>query len=111
MLYKTEKPFELIVQVPKDNPDQRQTNMVFERREQKIIDVRGIEDQHTLDGNAFVYVKDKTQFNAFDDREAIENEYLPAIEQLIQKQVDQADRVFIFDWRVRYAQAGWCSGQ
>ncbi|KAI9795222.1 MAG: hypothetical protein M1833_007304 [Piccolia ochrophora] len=55
-IYNTEKPFELMTDIPADAPDQRRTNLVFHSvGEQKIRDVRGVEDRYSLDAHGFAY--------------------------------------------------------
>ena len=54
-LYKTEKPFQIYIDIPKDSTDQRKHNLVFEEGEETPIhNVRGNEDAYSLDKNGLL---------------------------------------------------------
>ena len=52
-LFKTEKPFQLFLNIPWDAIDTRQTNMDFEETLCVIQDIRGREGEFNLDEHAF----------------------------------------------------------
>jgi len=101
-LFEVEKPFELFVSLPPEVPDQRTTNISFKDVPVQIADVRGEEDKLSLDENGFVYRKHATKVTDFNDPLAIEQVYLPETVELLKREVEGADRVFVFNWKVSY---------
>ena len=99
-LYETEKPFQIFINIPEDAQDQRDTNLVFKRVPLTVHDVRGISPNFTLDTNGFIYRHHTFKPTDFSHRPSVEQTYLPQIEQLLKTEVDGADRIFFFDWRV-----------
>ncbi|MCJ1393440.1 hypothetical protein MMC18_006315 [Xylographa bjoerkii] len=100
-LYESEKPFQIFINIPKDADDLRDTNLVFENVSLPIRDIRNYPHQISLDGNGFIYLKHVTNVTMFSNREVVEREYLPEIEALLKSKLDDVDRVFCFDWRLR----------
>jgi hypothetical protein len=99
-LYNTEKPFQIFSYL--EDPNVRYTNLVFKDGGTECVhDVRGKESECTLDRNGFKFVRHQTSLTSFDKKEDIEKSYLPEIENLVRKHVDDAEMVFTFDWRVR----------
>ena len=102
-IYKKEKPFQVYIDLPKDAPDQRKHNLVFEEGEETVVhDVRGREGMYTLDKNGFSYITHASELreSQFYDREAVEGTYLPECEKLIRLSLGGVDQICIFDWRV-----------
>ena len=99
-LYKREKPFSILIDIPKNAPDQRYTNVVYEDREETFHDVRGKEQTFSLNDHGFTYRHHNFEFDDYEDREAVEAGYLPKVEQFIRAEVEDVDKVFFFDWRV-----------
>lgn len=99
-LYKREKPFQILIDIPKDAPDQRYTNLDYEDREEKFHDVRGKEQMYSLDDHGFAYRHHDFAFDEYENRAAVEANYLPKIEHFIKKEIQDVDKVFFFDWRV-----------
>lgn len=101
-LYETEKPFQLFVNIPPEAEDQRTTNLVFEDVALPIQDVRGISNDWNIDEKGFVYRRHETNatLEDFGSRKAVEQIYLPEVEDLLRKELEGVDRVFFFDWRV-----------
>lgn len=99
-LYEKEKPFQLFLDLPPDVADQRRTNLAFETRMVEVKNIRGHEKCFDLDENGFIY-RTMDGFEDLKDKTEVTGQYLPAIEQLLRKEVEHADRIFIFDWRVR----------
>jgi len=102
-LYKREKPFQILIDIPEDAPDQRSTNLEYEDKEVEFQDVRGKEQAYTLNDHGFTYRHYDFGFDEYEDREAVEKRYLPKVEDFIRKEVDEVDKIFIFDWRLRHA--------
>ena len=102
-IYKTEKPFEIFIDLPPELKDTQRTNLIFKPvANQTVQDARGREESFSLDANGFTWRKHQTKVKEFTDGDHIVNNYLPEMEELIKSQVDGADKVYIFDWRVSY---------
>jgi len=108
-LYHHEKPFNIFLDPPKDAKDQRTTNLTYEDRETYFRDVRGHESSFSLDGNGFIFRRYSLTFDNFEDPKAVETEYLPEVERIIKQEVEGADKIFIFDWRVMKQCISFCS--
>jgi hypothetical protein len=100
-LFEVEKPFELFVDIPPDVEDQRSTNIHFCETSTQISDVRGQEDTLSLDENGFIYRSHITKITDFADPAVIEEQYIPEMEELLKMEVDGADKVFVFNWKVQ----------
>ena len=100
-LYKVEKPFQILIDIPKSAPDQRYTNLIYEDKEETFYDVRGEEQMYSLNDHGFTYRHHDFGFKDYEDREAVEASYLPKVEHFIRVEVEDVDKVFFFDWRVR----------
>jgi len=102
-LYNKEKPFQIFLDIPAEAEDQRESNLAFEEVEHQITDIRGKEKEFSLDKNGFQFAHmpvGERELN-IKDRQLVEFEYLPKVEKLVKTEVAGADKVFIFDWRVR----------
>ena len=99
-LYEWEKPFQIFIDIPEDAEDQRDTNLVFKQERLTIFDVRGLATKFSLDDNGFIYRRHEMGHVDFSSRKAVDQSYLPEVEQLLRKELEGVDRVFIFDWRV-----------
>jgi hypothetical protein len=100
-LYKTEKPFEIFVNIPEGSADRRPTNLVFELGEkQKIRNIRGHENDFHLDTHGFKTCSRPICFDLWEDMNAVTSQYLPEIEQVLREEVEGADEIFVFDWQV-----------
>lgn len=99
-LYRHEKPFQIFI--PIEDGD-RQTNLEFESRTQRIVDMRPRLDSFKLDENGFEVQTLPTSLSAdqLHDPEMIKTKYLPEIEKGLNFIEGGFDRVFFFDWRVR----------
>lgn len=99
-LYEEEKPFQIFINIPEDAEDQRNTNLVFRKVSLDIHDVREHFRDFSLDTNGFMYRQHTTKVTSFRDREFVIENYLPEIEALLKHEVQGADQIFFFDWRV-----------
>jgi hypothetical protein len=99
-LYEREKPFNIFINLPEDAKDTRTNNLEFDIKDTTFHDVRGEESDFTLDDHGFAFLKYQHDFKNFDNREAVESEYLPQIEKMVKEKIPGADRVALFDWRV-----------
>lgn len=103
-LYSTEKPFQILIDIPRDSSDQRTTNVEFERGPvETVTDMRGSEFAYQLDQHGFQVFKSATCLLSaqFEDPVMISQRYLPECAELLRKNLDGADRIHIFGWRVR----------
>lgn len=100
-LYEREKPFEIVTDAVQGS-ESRRTNLVFGTNgRQTISDIRGREDtRFALDSHGFAYKSKPCPFDGYDNKQSIIDEYLPWAESVIQQEVGDMGRVFIFDWRV-----------
>ncbi len=99
-LFHEEKPFLLLYDIPDDYDDKRTTNIIFEKIEKQVRDIRESKRKFTLDQNGFKIANHQTTVKAFKDRKIVDETYLPEIEQLLREEVEGVDQVFFFDWRV-----------
>ena len=99
-LFHKERPFNIFLEIPPEAKDQRKTNVVFEDVEIPINDMRGREAEFDLDNHGFM-VGNLPAFHGDLDTTTIQEKHLPAVERLLNEKVEGADRVVIFDWRVR----------
>ena len=105
-LYEWEKPFQIFIDIPKNAEDQRDTNLVFKQERLTIQDVRELSSKPSLDDIGFIYRRHTTRHVDFSSRKAVDQSYLPEVEQLLRKELEGVDRVFIFDWRVCIGRLG-----
>lgn len=100
-LYETQKPFQIFINIPENLTQIQQTNLVFKQgREEVIHNIRGNEQSYQLDEHGFMLCNHRTDIKNWTDSQEIETKYLPEIETLLRKEIDEVDRVFFFDWRV-----------
>ncbi|EXJ85022.1 hypothetical protein A1O3_05697 [Capronia epimyces CBS 606.96] len=104
-LYEKEKPFVYLSAVPKYSLDPRQSNFEFHSVPVPIRDVRGEEVNYTLDSHGFTFRTSPVQLQPddFNDADVVEREYLPQVKELLRREVEGVDDIFIFDWRMRRA--------
>jgi len=69
-------------------------------KEVLVHDIRGSEDQYTLDGQGFQVVKDVSKEKDFLDDDSIKKVYYPEVEELL-KRTTGASKIFIFDHTIR----------
>ncbi|KAK7402980.1 hypothetical protein QQX98_011256 [Neonectria punicea] len=95
--FKTEKPYEIISQVPEGCPQKNFT--LGPAPEQVIHDLRGQESEFNLNDNGFEVRRNEISMTSF-GQDDVESHYLPAIKPLLQD-VDPGSEVDNFDWRLR----------
>lgn len=94
-------PYNYVEEPPKGEP---RRNYGDDFRIVPISDIRGHEDQFSLDHDAFQIlgaVESSTTYETFDDDEVIRRVYYPEVEQLILKHVPGARSVVLFDHTIR----------
>jgi len=101
-LYEREKPFQIFSQLPPDAEDQRPTNLVFGNAPAEVIkDLREMEANFKLDQNGFMIRQQEMPKTDLMTEQAVRNEYIPPIEELLRREVDGVDYIYCFDWGVR----------
>ena len=108
-LYASEKPFQIFIDIPEDAEDQRDTNLVFKKVNVAVRDVRESSTNFSLDANGFIFRKYVPKTTDFSQRTVIERSYLPEIEKVLKEELEDVDRVFVFDWRVSLRASEHCS--
>lgn len=101
-LYTKEKPFQLFVPPAADAVDKRADNLEFEAKEQTFVDIRGREDEFSLDTHGFQTGVYPTRLDSdmFGDRETVETRYFDEVREILKDVEGGYDEVFLFDWRV-----------
>jgi hypothetical protein len=105
-LFLTEKPFEIVIDIPADAPDQRQTNCTFSNApEERVESVRDRIDEFYLDTHGFTFVQHKSELedSEWKNRERIEAIYLKECEKILKSNLDRVDRVHFYNWLVSFA--------
>lgn len=98
-LYLTERPYSLKFEAP---AGLRRSNILVEKHQQNIEDVRGLEKNLTLDENGFVLVHLDTEmtYEDFEEEDRVKAVYLVEVAEMLQKLVG-ASRVQVFEYVVR----------
>lgn len=100
-LYEKEKPFQVFATVDEESTE-KLSNLVFAQGPPvTICDLRGQCDHFTLDQNGFMVRHDRIPDVDFSTEEAVRQNILPRLEELIRREVEGADVVYCFDWGVR----------
>jgi hypothetical protein len=101
-VYAKEKPYWLFIGRPEHMPNLDLTNVKTDAVTGiPLRDVRGHEAEYSLDKHGFQYIKHHQTFDAFDDEQRIIDEYLPQVERTIRDSIPYAEKIFVYDWRVR----------
>ncbi|KAF5228607.1 hypothetical protein FAUST_10975 [Fusarium austroamericanum] len=101
-LYKREKPYLLFVGKPASAEHEKHTNVELETVSNvPVHDVRGRQHEYTIDEHGFQFVTHQQMFSDFDNENLISQHYLREVEKVISKNIPYANRVLVFDWRLR----------
>lgn len=104
-LYLTEKPFQIFFEIPYEIEDQRQTNLVFKEKDIAIQNIRGREEQSQLDKHGFIIRRFSKGAACLAsgklDENTVQFSYFPAVQELLKTEVEDVDRAFLLDRRVR----------
>jgi len=92
----------MFVPVAADAVDTRSTNLEFEAKEQIFEDIRGREDDFSLDSHGFQTGAYPTRLDSdmFGDKETVETQYFDEVREILRDVEGGYDEVFLFDWRV-----------
>ncbi|MCJ1359294.1 MAG: hypothetical protein MMC33_009295 [Icmadophila ericetorum] len=83
-------------------PGEPQYNYKLPEHQTVVHDVRGREQDFTLEKNAFATISGvSSEEKDFSDDEHIKNVYYPEVEKLLLNHVDGAQRIFLFDHTIR----------
>ncbi|KAK2761212.1 hypothetical protein FQN54_001733 [Arachnomyces sp. PD_36] len=102
-------PFNYVEQPP---PGEPQNNYRKEAHQVTVNDIRGHEDEYSLDKHAFLALKSvptsvlDTQAFDDDDDAFMKNSYYPEVERIILDNVPGSNRVLIFDHTIRRSRPG-----
>jgi hypothetical protein len=96
-LYEKERPFQLFIDLPPDAKDCRVSNLVFERHDVEIADIRDSQDQFSIDTHGFMVRTHKTGVAEFTNRRLIKEAYLSEVEEMLRSTLDGVDRCFVFN--------------
>lgn len=98
-LYTTEKPFQVFISEDHSAKGQRNTNLLWEEINVTVEDFRGEGDFFEIDNHGFTS-RPIEGFARLENTTEIEQSYIPAIKDLIRKEIAEAGTVFVYDWRV-----------
>lgn len=100
-IYKEQKPLQI---TPNFMDNQNKTNVKLAPGELETVqDVRGRENEFTLDRNGFRYCHAPTAFKDWSSQPSIAQSYLPELETLLRKEIDGCDEIMFYDARIRHA--------
>ncbi|KAI0908005.1 hypothetical protein F4823DRAFT_640684 [Ustulina deusta] len=99
-LYEKERPFQIFTDLVPESKDQRKTNLVWDERQIEVRDFRAHADQFQLDTHGFATCR-LPGFRELLDRDTITEQYLPAVQDMLQSQLQDVGTVFVYDWRIR----------
>lgn len=99
--YEKEKPYQVFLGGAEEVDGIKDTNLCFKESPELVVnDLRGQEKDFNLDRNGFSVCTHETAVTRFGTAEEIEQVYLPEIEAMLKREVEDVGRVFFFDWRV-----------
>jgi len=97
-LFKHEKPYSVLTYFKED---QVSSNIKWEEgKTEDIHNIRGKEEDFKLDTHGFYFRTIPTAFTQWDVPKLVEKCYLSEVSELLKNNVDGADHVEVFDWRV-----------
>ncbi|KAI1271158.1 hypothetical protein F5Y07DRAFT_383894 [Xylaria sp. FL0933] len=99
-LYEKERPFQIFTDLLPESKDQRTTNLAWDERQIEVHDFRADSNQFQLDSHGFT-TRRLPGFSDLLDREFITSQYLPAVKNMLQSQLQDVGTVFVYDWRIR----------
>ncbi|KAL1621774.1 hypothetical protein SLS54_005297 [Diplodia seriata] len=94
--FRREKPYQVLMDVPDGCPTSN--FIVAQEPEQLIEDLRGQESNFNLDDHAFAIQNDHQRLTVW-DKDTVETQYFPQIEEILKRAMGPSIKVYIFDWR------------
>ncbi len=105
--FETQKPYEVLLPLASLGENKNsipRSNLVFESRSVHVQDVRGHQDDFSLDTHGFQFVRQTSIVRNLKDRAAVSERYIPEMEELLRQHLQKAEgkevRTFCFDLRV-----------
>jgi hypothetical protein len=106
--HELEKPYEILIDLQEAAKHVPRCNFSFEEKECLIQDVRGKENEFSLDANGFTWKRFETSATDFQSRETIKDVYLREVEEFLSRLLgSEIKRVVVFDWRVSLSFSCW----
>ncbi|TEY29811.1 hypothetical protein BOTCAL_0918g00040 [Botryotinia calthae] len=104
-LYIHEKPFQMFLEINAESNEQRTSNLQFEEKSIAVENIRGYEHLFELDKHGFIIRPFPSAPSCLRDinRETVVSSYFPAVDELLRQELEDVDRTFLLDWRVRSA--------
>ncbi|RYO79490.1 hypothetical protein DL766_009345 [Monosporascus sp. MC13-8B] len=99
-LYEHERPFQIFMELRPESEDRRNTNISWDEKTVTVEDFRGRAKEFQLDSHGFSSCH-LPGFTELADKDTIEQQYLPAVEDILRTHLEDFGTVFIFDWRIR----------
>ncbi|KNG86409.1 putative methyltransferase [Aspergillus nomiae NRRL 13137] len=96
-------PFNYVEEPPEGQPQRNYSDV---SHKVQIADIRGQEDQFTLDHDAFQVLQgipSQTTYETFNSDEAVKQLYYPEVEKLLLEKIPGAHKIIIFDHTIRRA--------
>lgn len=103
-IFNSEKPFQVLIDLPADTKDRRRSNIEFrDGTRERVRNARSNLSTFDINKHGFKFVKHNTTLQQADflSKEIIERVYLPECKELLQASLEGVDRVHIFNWLVR----------
>ncbi|KAK5625799.1 hypothetical protein RRF57_001515 [Xylaria bambusicola] len=104
-LYEKERPFQIFTELLPGSKDQRKTNLVWDERQIEVKDFRANAEQYQLDTHGFS-TRHLPGFRDLMDKGTVLGKYLPAVQEMLQSQLQDVGTVFVYDWRVKTIRIG-----
>ena len=105
------KPVRILVNAPKARAGEKKNLLLYKAGPpETVVDVRGREEQYSLDSHGFRYLKHCSQYSVAElhSTQTVQEHYLAECEAVLKNSLDGVDRVHLFNWRVRRSQL-WSS--
>lgn len=98
-IYEHEAPYETVGNV---SGYYEKTNLEFAPAPvpETIHDIRGKENDYSLDTHAFQLCRQQTRVHDWTNAEEVETQYYAEMEQLLKQELKGVDEIFFYDWRV-----------
>ena len=97
-----EKPFQVFHPISTEDSDPRKSNIEWEDGpEETVTDIRGRQDAFSIDKEGFKITPHHTAVQDFSNDEEIKTKYLPELQTLLKREIEDADRIVFFHWAVR----------
>ena len=104
-LFEKEKPYQIVSENIPELDDLARSNIeMVEGPEELIEDIRGREEEFSLDEDGFQIITHRFRTVDYQNNNEVETVYKPEIERLLKQHVAGVDKVVFFNWRVCLSQ-------